>query len=85
MNQKAIYTATEVRQNFFEVLKLASQGKRVLIKSKKILFHFRLDQVEEESTKEKLLALKDLSKGGIKTLPAVEMKKIILQMHDRTL
>lgn len=76
MNGKLLFTATEARQNFFNLLKLASQGRKVVVKSKNSAFSFVLEKASGSDRKSKLDALKNLRRMNIKTFSPDKMGKI---------
>ena len=79
MKQKLVLTATEARQNFFNLLKTASKGREIIIKNRNVLFRLRIEENGEENRKEKLKALKEMEKINLPTMSIEKMKKIISQ------
>lgn len=80
MKHKKIFTATEARQNFFELIKLAGQGKEVYIKKDHLLLRIKLEKTgSKQEIQKKLKALNRLSKIGLPSKPINKMKEIYSQ------
>lgn len=82
MNGKTIFTPTEARQNFFNILKWVRAGREIKIKSEDTIVRLTIEDKDDKKTKEKIRAWNRLRKMNIPSMPVKEMKKIILTMHD---
>ena len=83
MQDKIVFTATEARQNFFEFIKLAEQGKDVFLKKSGSLMKVKLEKVNNKNEIErKLKALKELRKIGLPSMSIKKMKKIFESRYD---
>lgn len=83
MQDKTIFTPTEARQNFFEFIKRAEQGKDVFLKKSGSLLKVKLEKVNEKiDIKRKLKALDELSKIGLPAMSVKKMKKIFESRYE---
>lgn len=83
MTDQIVFTATEARQNFFELLRMAEEGKEPIVVKKDKNIRFKMTMIKEKR-KEKNIdkILKEMGEIGLKTMPWKKMKKIILTLHD---
>lgn len=83
MTDQIIFTATEARQNFFELLRMAEEGKEPIVVKKDKNIRFKMTMIKEKK-KEKNIdkILKEMGEIGLKTMSVKKMKKIILTLHD---
>jgi len=83
MQDKMVFTATEARQNFFELLRMAEKGKEPIVVKKDKNIRFKMTMIKGKK-KEKNIdkILKEMGDIGLKTMPWKKMKKIILTLHD---
>lgn len=79
---KQIFTATEARQNFFEILKIVEKGKEAIIVKKDEDKRFKLILAEKEKQPNKVAIVKKMGKIGLKTMSVRKMKEIISTLHD---
>jgi len=83
MSDQIVFTATEARQKFFELLRMAEEGKEPIVvkKDKNIRFKMTMIQVKKKAKSiDKIL--KEMGEIGLKTMPWKKMKRIILTLHD---
>ena len=83
MTDQIVFTATEARQNFFELLRMVEEGKEPIVVKKDKNIRFKMTMIKEKR-KEKNIdkILKEMGDIGLKTMPWKKMKKIILTLHD---
>ncbi|OGM29568.1 hypothetical protein A2630_01085 [Candidatus Woesebacteria bacterium RIFCSPHIGHO2_01_FULL_44_10] len=79
---KLVYTASEARQNFFSLLRLAGQGRDVIIRTKNSFVRFRMEQINKVSKEEKLRAVEELAKLNIRTPSPKKLSKILSSRYD---
>lgn len=79
MKQK-VFTATEARQRFFEVLKLAEHGETPLIIKKDSNLTFEVNLSRPKKDIEKLLS--EMGEIGLKVGTPEEIKKILVNRSD---
>lgn len=74
------FSATEARQNFFELLQLAKEGKIVTIEKKDENIEFQLQKKVRQPRKDIVKIAKEMGKIGLKapTNPQ-DLKRIILE------
>lgn len=85
MINKTVFTATEARQNFFELLQLAEAGKEPIIVKKDSKVNFRVVTSPKKKKKDIKKILKEMGEIGLKSMPWSKMEKIIETMHDPTI
>lgn len=83
MSDQIVFTATEARQNFFELLRMVEEGKEPIVVKKDKNIKFKMTMIKGKK-KEKNIdkILKEMGDIGLKTMPWKKMKKIILTLHD---
>lgn len=83
MQDKIVFTATEARQNFFELLRMAEEGREPIVVRKDKNIKFKMTVIKKKK-KEKNIdkILKEMGDIGLRTMPWKRMKKIILTLHD---
>lgn len=79
---KKIFTATEARQNFFELLKSVEKGQDAIILKKDQGIRFRITLEKPEKKKDYKKILKEMGQIGLKITSWKKAKKIIVKMHD---
>ncbi len=83
MTDQIVFTATEARQNFFELLRMAEKGKEPIVVKKDKNIRFKMTMIKEKKQKRNIdKILKEMGEIGLKTMPWKKMKKIILTLHD---
>lgn len=83
MTDQIIFTATEARQNFFELLRMAEAGKEPIVTKKNNSVRFKMTIIKEKRKGKNInKILKEMGDIGLKTMPLKKMKKIILTLHD---
>ncbi|MEK7634085.1 MAG: type II toxin-antitoxin system prevent-host-death family antitoxin [Patescibacteria group bacterium] len=83
MSDQIVFTATEARQNFFELLRMAEEGKEPIVVKKANNIRFKMTMIKEKRKKKNIdKILKEMGEIGLKTMPWRKMKKIILTLHD---
>ncbi|MBI2641506.1 type II toxin-antitoxin system prevent-host-death family antitoxin [Candidatus Roizmanbacteria bacterium] len=86
MIDKTLFTATEARQHFFELLRQAEEKGEVTIIKKDAKRRFKLIFVKEKKKRENVdKILKEIAAIGLKTKPWEEMKKIIETRYENRL
>ena len=81
MNGKTVFTPTEARQNFFEILKWVRAGHEIKIKSEGMIVRLNSESNDEKKTKKQIKAWGRLRKMNIKTMPIKQMKAIYQDTH----
>lgn len=74
------FSATEARQNFFELLRLAQKGNIVTIEKKNENITFELQQAKKPRKDLAKLA-KEMGKIGLKVVSLNEMQRILEESH----
>ena len=83
MTDQIVFTATEARQNFFELIRMAEKGKEPIVVKKDKNIRFKMTMIKEKKQKRNIdKILKEMGEIGLKTMPWKKMKKIILTLHD---
>lgn len=82
MQDKTVFTATEARQHFFNLLRLAEEGKELIVVNKNKKTRFKLTPIKEKKGKNINKILKEMGEIGLRSMPWRKMKKIILTLHD---
>lgn len=82
MQDKIVFTATEARQNFFELLRLVDAGKEPVIKKEDSNKQYKVIGVKKKKPVDKLKILKEMGNIGLTALPIKKMKKIYSSLHD---
>lgn len=81
MKQK-VFTASEARQRFFEVLKLAEQGEKPLIIKKDSNQMFEVNLAQPKPKRDVRKILEDMSKIDLRSLPPKDIKKVLVSRPD---
>jgi antitoxin (DNA-binding transcriptional repressor) of toxin-antitoxin stability system len=83
MQNKTFFTATEARQHFFELLRLAEKGKTPIVFNKNRKVEFKLTAISgDHKQKDIKKILKEMRRINFKIMPLKKMKKIIVRMHN---
>lgn len=82
MQDKIVFTATEARQNFFELLRMAEEGKEPIVVKKDTDSEFRIIKNEVKKRKDKMRIVEEMGRIGLKTVPMKQMKKILARTHE---
>ncbi|OGK08521.1 hypothetical protein A2767_05485 [Candidatus Roizmanbacteria bacterium RIFCSPHIGHO2_01_FULL_35_10] len=83
MQDQTVFTPTQARQNFFEFIKRAEQGKEVFLKKSGKLMKVKLENVNDKNDiKRKLKALKELSQIGLPSMSIKKMKRIFESRYE---
>lgn len=86
MKDKAIFTATEARQHFFELLRLVEEGKEPIIINKHRKVKIKLTPVKQEKNKKNIdKILNEMGEIGLKVVPIKKMKKIFESRYESSL
>lgn len=81
MPNKTIFTATEARQHFFDLLRMAEEGKEPIVIKKDTDSEFKIIR-NVFKRKDKMKIVKEMGRIGLKTLPMKQMKKILASTHE---
>lgn len=76
-----VFTATQARQKFFELLKRVEKGEDAIILKKDQQIRFRITLEKPEKKKDYKKILKKMGEIGLIALPIKKMKKIIAKSH----
>ncbi|MDQ3098394.1 MAG: hypothetical protein M3Q44_01475 [bacterium] len=77
------YTATQARQNFFELLRLAEAGEEPVITKSDSNTTFKIVKSEKKKPKKDIgKIIKKMGKIGLVVGTPEDIKKIITTMHD---
>lgn len=82
MQDKTVFTATEARQNFFELLRLVDEGKEPLIKKEDTNKQYKVVEVKKKKPVDKMKVLREMGKINLGISSWEEAKKIISTLHD---
>lgn len=82
MSDQIVFTATEARQNFFELLRMAEAGKEPIVIKKDSQIEFKIVKTQAKKMKDKMKIVKEMGKIGLKTLPIEQINKILSTMHE---
>lgn len=80
--QQKIFTATQARQKFFDLLRLAEEGVEPVIVKKDRGTEFKLSVVKRRKKKDKLKILEEMGKIGLKSGTPEEIKAILVSKSD---
>ena len=81
MSDTLYFSATEARQNFFELLRLAKAGKKITINKQDEDIMFELNR--SPKTKKNIIKIaKDISNLGLTAVPLDKMTKILEESHS---
>lgn len=82
MADQIVFTATEARQNFFELLRMAEAGKEPIVVKKDSKIEFKIVKNQTKKMKDKMKIVSEMGKIGLKTLPIEQINKILSTMHE---
>lgn len=82
MQDKIVFTATEARQNFFELLRLVDAGKEPIIKKEDSNKQYKVVEVKKNKSVDKMKVLKEMAKINFHIGSWEKAKKIINTLHD---
>lgn len=82
MQDKTVFTATEARQHFFDLLRMAEEGKEPIVVKKDTNSEFRIIKKAVKKRKDKMKIVEEMGRIGLKTLPIRQMKKILASTHE---
>jgi len=82
MSDQIVFTATEARQNFFELLRMAEAGKEPIVMKKDSRIKFKIVRTQAKKMKDKMKIVREMGKIGLKTLPINQINKILSTMHE---
>lgn len=82
MSDQIVFTATEARQNFFELLRMAEEGKEPIVVKKDSRTRFKIIKTQAKKVKDKMKIVEAMGKIGLKALPIEQMKKIFSSTHE---
>ena len=83
VQDKTVFTTTEARQNFFELLRMVEEGKEPVIIKKDRNIKFKMIIFKEEKKKKNFdKILKEMGEIGLPALPIKKMNKILSTMHE---
>jgi len=83
MSDKIVFTATEARQNFFELLRMAEAGKEPIVMKKDTNIKFKMTMIKEKKRKKNIdKILKKMGEIGLPALPIKEINRILSTMHE---
>lgn len=83
MTDQIVFTATEARQNFFELLRMAEAGKEPIVVKKANNIKFKMTMIKEKRKKKNIdKILKEMGEIGLHALPIKEINKILSTMHE---
>lgn len=82
MTDQIVFTATEARQNFFELLRMAEEGKEPIVTKKDSRTRFKIIKTQAKKVKDKMKIVEAMGKIGLKALPIEQMKKIFSSTHE---
>lgn len=86
MQAETVFTATKARQHFFDLLRLAGEGKKPIVINKHTGVRIKLTLVKQKNKKRNIdKILKEMSKIGLKITPIRKMKKIFESRYDSSL
>jgi len=82
MQDKIVFTTTEARQNFFELLRMVEDGKEPVILKKNRNIKFKMIIFKEEKKKKNFdKVLKEMGEIGLPALPIKKINKILSTTH----
>jgi len=82
MQDKIVFTTTEARQNFFELLRMVEDGKEPVIVKKNRNIKFKMIIFKEEKKKKNFdKVLKEMGEIGLPALPIKKINKILSTTH----
>ena len=83
MPDKIVFTATEARQNFFQLLRMVEDGKKPVIVKKDRNIKFRMTIIKEEKKKKNIdKILKEMGEIHMPILSIKKINKILSTMHE---
>lgn len=82
MSDQIVFTATEARQNFFELLRMAEEGKEPIVVKKDSRTRFKIIKTQVKKVKDKMKIVEEMGKIGLKALPIKQMNKIFASTHE---
>ncbi len=82
MQDKTVFTATEARQNFFELLRMAEEGKEPVVVKKDTSAEFKIIKTQIKKRKDKMKVVEEMGRIGLKIVPMRRMKKILVSTHE---
>lgn len=82
MTDQIIFTATEARQNFFELLRMVEAGKEPIVVKKDSRIEFKIVKTQSKKMKDKMKIVREMGKIGLRTLPIEQINKILSTMHE---
>ncbi|PIP63563.1 hypothetical protein CO165_01230 [Candidatus Roizmanbacteria bacterium CG_4_9_14_3_um_filter_33_18] len=83
MVDQIVFTATEARQNFFELLRMAEEGKEPIVTRKNNSVRFKMTVIKEKK-KEKNInkILKEMGEIHMPILSIKKINKILSTRHE---
>ena len=82
MQDKIVFTTTEARENFFELLRMVEDGKEPVIVKKNRNIKFKMIIFKEEKKKKNFdKVLKEMGEIGLPALPIKKINKILSTTH----
>jgi len=82
MSDQIVFTATEARQNFFELLRMAEAGKEPIVMTKDSRIKIKIVRTQAKKMKDKMKIVREMGKIGLKTLPINQINKILSTIHE---
>lgn len=77
-----VISATQARAQFFDLLKMAEDGKEVIIVKRDSSKRFKLTSILEKSKLDKEMIIKEMGEINFPFISPEEIKKIILTKYD---
>ena len=83
MTDQIVFTATEARQNFFELLRMAEKGKEPIVVKKANNIRFKMTMIKEKRKKKNIdKILKEMGEIHMPILSIKKINKILSTMHE---